>query len=105
MTTPRKTTRTTAPKAKAEEPETIDLDLDDMSMEEAGLLEETLNMGIDEIAERLQMPGPKIKIFQAMLFVTKRREDPSVTMADIGPLKLSQLGGGDPKGKGGVAAG
>jgi hypothetical protein len=98
MTTPRKTTRTTAPK-KAAEPDVVTLDLDDLTMDEAEQLETILDMGIDEIAERIQRPGPKIAIFRALMFVTTKRSNPDVTMDDIRAMKVDQIGGGDPKPK------
>jgi hypothetical protein len=68
--------------------ETISLTLSDLNFEEAELLEDTLDMSIESIGERLQSDKPKIRIIRAIKWLEMRRADPSVTFDDAKSIPL-----------------
>jgi len=75
--------------------DSLTVDLDDLTIEEVEQVEDITGVPIDELAQ--QSGRPKGRMLRALAFVVLRRDDPSVTLEDVGKLRL-KLGAPDPKG-------
>lgn len=60
--------------------------LEDFTLEEAELLEDTFDCPIDEI------DFGRAKAVRMLIWIVKRREDPSFTLEDAGKIRVSQIG-------------
>lgn len=71
------------------------IDFDSLTLSEIELLEEISGISIDVIGKRLTAEdAPKAKTMKALAFIAARRDDPSVTLEDIGKIKLTDLTSG-----------
>lgn len=71
-----------------EAPVQLSVDLNDLTIEEVELIEDIL----DQPFESAFGPGQKRgKAMRALAFIAMRRDDPAVTMADVGQVKISAL--------------
>ena len=80
--------------------ETIDLDLNEFSIDEAEELEQTTGIAFQEMNTRA-LP---IAVLRAAIWIQKRRTAPDFTLADAGKVKLKQLGKPESPGNGKGAA-
>lgn len=73
----------------------LSLDFDSLTLDEIELLEDISGISIDAIGKRLTGDdAPKAKTMKALAFIAARRDDPSVTLEDIGKIKLTDLTNG-----------
>lgn len=76
--------------------ESIDIDIDGMTLGEMELVEDLTGLGLDQIGEVMAKPGPKVKVLAALAFVVKRRTDPDVTLEQVKNMRIT-LADADPK--------
>lgn len=70
----------------------LTIDFDSLTLDEIELLEEMTGVSIDAIGKRLGGDDqPKAKVMKALAFVASRRENPDVTIEEIGQIKLTDL--------------
>ena len=70
----------------------LSLDFDSLTLDEIELLEDISGISIDAIGKRLGGDDqPKAKVMKALAFVASRRENPDVTIEEIGQIKLTDL--------------
>ena len=73
----------------------LSLDFDSLTLDEIELLADISGISIDAIGKRLTGDdAPKAKTMKALAFIAARRDDPSVTLEDIGKIKLTDLTNG-----------
>ena len=65
--------------------ETVEIDLDDLTIEEVEIFEEITGIPIDELGGAGK---PKGKMLRALAYLSKRRTDPSITLEEVGRLRL-----------------
>lgn len=66
------------------------IDLEDLDLDEMELLEDMLDKSIDEIVESFA-GGKKVRIMKAMVVLAERRNGNTMTLADVGKFKASEL--------------
>ena len=64
----------------------IEIDIDDLTIDEVILFEEQTGCPIDELGAAGRMKGPMLR---ALAFIAERRKNPTVTLEEIGRLKIS----------------
>ena len=70
----------------------LHIDFDSLTLNEIETLEEMTGVSIDAIGKRLAGDDqPKAKVMKALAFVASRRENPDVTVEEIGQIKLTDL--------------
>jgi hypothetical protein len=73
----------------------LSIDFDSLTLDEIEILEEVSGLSIDTIGKRLTGDdAPKAKTMKALAFIAARRDDPDVTLDDIGKIKLTELTSG-----------
>lgn len=73
----------------------LSIDFDTLTLDEIELLEDMAGVSIDTIGKRLTGDdAPKAKLMKAMAFIAARRDDPDITVEEIGKLKLVDLTSG-----------
>ena len=73
----------------------LSIDFDSLTLDEIELLEEISGISIDAIGKRLTgEDAPKAKTMKALAFIAARRDDPEITLEDIGKIKLTDLTNG-----------
>lgn len=70
---------------------TLEIDLDSLTIDEVETLEEIAGCGIDAIGKALEDGAPKARLVKAFAYLTLKRQDPSVTLADVGRMPFSAL--------------
>ena len=68
------------------DPETLNLDVSDLTIAEIVEIEERTGLPLDSLG---QADKPKGKMLQALAFVSKRRTNPDFTWEDAGALKIT----------------
>ena len=76
--------------------ESIDVDIDAMTLGEMELVEELTGLGLDEIGVVMTKPGPKTKVLIALAYVVKRRTSPDITLEQVKSMRVA-LADSDPK--------
>ena len=66
--------------------DTLNLDLNDLTIAEISEIEELLNLPFDAMSDPSR---PKGRLLQAMAYVSKKRLDPNFTFEMAGALKLN----------------
>lgn len=72
----------------------LTLNLDTLTIHEVELLEEISGQGIDSIARTMSAQGegkPMAKVLKAVAYIAARRDNPAVTLEEIGNLPISDL--------------
>ena len=72
-----------------------EFDPNDLTLDEIEAFEDITDMPLDEALDK---GTRKAKVMKALAFILLRREDPNITLEDVGKMKLSAVpfGGGDP---------
>ncbi|MPZ14959.1 MAG: hypothetical protein GEU73_11150 [Chloroflexi bacterium] len=73
---------------KAEPAEILDIDINDLSVDEAVELEELSGQAIADLASG---KTPTAKLIRSLVFLTRRRTDSGYTLAQAGTEKLSRV--------------
>lgn len=70
----------------------LSIDFDSLTLDEIEILEEMTGVSIDAIGKRLSgEDAPKAKTMKALAYVASRRENPDITVEEIGQIKLTDL--------------
>ena len=70
----------------------LSIDFDSLTLDEIELLEDLTGISIDAIGKRIGGEDqPKAKVMKALAFVAARRDDPEITIEDIGKITLTEL--------------
>lgn len=70
----------------------LSIDFDSLTLDEIELLEDLTGVSIDAIGKRIGGEDqPKAKVMKALAYVAARRDDPEITLEDIGKIKLTDL--------------
>ena len=73
----------------------LSIDFDSLTLDEIEILEEVTGVSIDAIGKRLSADeAPKAKTMKALAYISARREDPEITLEEIGKIKLTDLTSG-----------
>lgn len=67
----------------------FDFDPEDLTLNEAEEIEELLGVGIDQA---MSGDRPKVRALKAIAWVLMRREQPDITLDEVGEMKLSAIG-------------
>ena len=73
-------------KKQADETVEVSLDLEDLTLDEAEELEQIVGANLADI-EKASQP----RLMKAVVFLTKRRKDPSYTIEDAGKLTMKEI--------------
>jgi len=69
-------------------PESLEIDLNELTIEEVELLEDILDAPFDQAFAANAKRG---KAMRALAFIAMRRIDPDVTVEDVGKVRISAL--------------
>lgn len=81
----------------------VKLNLDELTYGDLELIESEIGYVPEDFSDN---DVPRVKLTMVLAYISRRREDPSVTMDDIRAMKISELEieeGEDPSGKDGSA--
>lgn len=81
----------------------VKLNLDELTYGDLELIESEIGYVPEDFSDN---DVPRVKLTMVLAYISRRREDPSVTMDDIRAMKISELEieeGEDPAGKDGSA--
>jgi hypothetical protein len=73
--------------------DTVSFDLQDLTIEEIELIEDTLDIAFDDLFKKGAKKG---RLMRAVAFIAKRREDPAFTWEQAGSLRIEFEQGSDP---------
>lgn len=75
--------------------------LDSLTLGELEELEDRLGMGLEEITEAIGSgAGRSTKLLRALVWLTRRREDPSFTWEQAGEIRVVEVAAPRPQGAG-----
>lgn len=70
----------------------LSIDFDSLTLDEIEILEDLAGVSIDTIGNRLTAgDAPKAKIMKGLALIAARRDDPDITLEDIGKIKVTDL--------------
>lgn len=69
----------------------INIDPEDLTLDEVEEVEDLIG---GDVTEAFAKGQPKAKAIKALVFVLMRRDNPAITMEEVGKLKLSIITGG-----------